>query len=780
MAYLVGSAQTFGTATVTVSANMPPHQADDYLICYVTTDSGTITLPTSGGGGGAWAALTSAPANPVSNGIVTYLSFLKATSANETFPSVVMPDAYTVTIFCFRDVDTTTPFDGVTPINTTSASGYTATATAPTATNTADALVVYLFAQETPSTTPSQVLIGPNVMWIDGGDTGGVTATTSAHQCSAWHILRSANMTAPTPIAVSGVTSTWTKATFCLRNKSGGRIPAYIDDAISAGSMITGGQHIGSGINNITASTNGITATINGKTATPATATIVGDLGLNFYCNALSSATAQTPATALVGPEITLTTPIDASTGGLIMGVCIGGTQKMGGFGLGTVANGGAVVRLGSGTATTTAWNAYQVAAKDSKVVPTSHTLWAIEAGYTGSSYANGTTNCSATAVKFLQFLRNTPYQASSQLCYAEIHYVNTQNIAGGDANFPVDVAGLVAAGKSFRLPVIQQAGSNGCVIFAPVKIGGADAVNFNIDAGALQFPTRASAATKDLQFHASDNKVGIDFAGKSGDTIKLTNSIVSSGTPFTFTINASATSAATWDFSGTTVVNGTVTLRPVMTFSNMAFSGCQSITTTGSSMSNCKFSNSVVNVSSPANAALLTDCTFTKTTGTSHGLVITGTAADFTLDCSFAGYAAGNGSTGNEAIYVNIASGNISISYTGGGAQPSIRTAGATVVYAATPVTLTVTVKDSSTGALIQNARVLVEKVSDGADVLTGLTDVSGVVTTSFSYTADVPITGRVRRATVADGTRYKEGAVSGTITTSGFASTILLISDE
>lgn len=65
---------------------------------------------------------------------------------------------------------------------------------------------------------------------------------------------------------------------------------------------------------------------------------------------------------------------------------------------------------------------------------------------------------------------------------------------------------------------------------------------------------------------------------------------------------------------------------------------------------------------------------------GSGHGLELTGTVETVTLsNVSFSGYAASNGSTGNEAIYVNIASGSITINYTTG-AAPSVRTAGATV----------------------------------------------------------------------------------------------------
>lgn len=213
------------------------------------------------------------------------------------------------------------------------------------------------------------------------------------------------------------------------------------------------------------------------------------------------------------------------------------------------------------------------------------------------------------------------------------------------------------------------------------------------------------------------------------------------------------------------------------------SFNTCGTIDVNGATVTGCSFSGHTANqilCSSPSEVNNLTGCSFTKGAATAHAIEITGTAANFTLNCTFSGYASSNGSTGNEAVFVNIASGTVEISYTGGGSNPSIRTAGATVTFAATPVPVTVTVKDSSTGAAIPNARVLLEKVSDGTDILTGLTDSNGQITTSYSYTASTAVTGAVRRASSTYGIRYKPNVISGTITSSGFDTTVLLTSDE
>ena len=99
--------------------------------------------------------------------------------------------------------------------------------------------------------------------------------------------------------------------------------------------------------------------------------------------------------------------------------------------------------------------------------------------------------------------------------------------------------------------------------------------------------------------------------------------------------------------------------------------------------------------------------------------------------------------------------------------------------LYPLVTVPVTITVKDASTGAAVQNARVRILTDVGSNLVLEGLTNASGVITGTTQYGADA-ITGTVRRATVANGTLYKPGTISGTTTSAGFSATVLLISDE
>lgn len=704
MAYFIDMAQTNGAAAVTaIAMNTPAHQAGDLLVAYITVDSGTVTITT-----GTWTALPLAPANPVSNGTITYLLYRLATSSNDLL-SITTADAYTCGVYCFRDVDQTTPFDGVTPINQSAGAAAVTVTCSSVTTQTANALVVYMCAFD--GTTP-QVLSNPGVMWIDGFDSTGTTATTSSHQAAAWYITRTASAS-PTATFLCNASNASTRVTFAIRNASGGRVPAYIDDVISPGTMITPAHHTAA-VNNVTfTATLTNTSAVNGKTVAASTPTLGADFGINPYANAVGRTAAITAATSLNGYEITLTGGRNFSTG-LVMGSLIALNPKSGTFGLGSIAQGGIVARIGSAAGN---WCAYQIAAKNTSVTTENRYVFAIEPGYTTTSYGTPGSAVNTSAVTYMQILMNCPAFAANAYL-SELHQVFTQVIAGGDANFPVDADGLAVVGKSFRLPVIQKVGS-AVLSFAPIQIGGGDAVNFQIDAGALQFPRRYNAAAKEIAYHASDNKVGISFAGKSGDVIKLTNSVVTSPTTYYWEINAAATSAATWDFTGLTVVNATTTLRNVMTFDSMSFNNCPIITASGCTVTNSSIktlattANSfVLNASSViqncdinttgitagvamsqvTTPSVFSGCTFTGSSSTGHAIEIT-TAGTYTFSGNvFSGYGAGG--TNSAAIY-NNSGGLVTINVTSGGsgaAQLTVRNgAGAsTTINANVQITLT------------------------------------------------------------------------------------------
>lgn len=191
-------------------------------------------------------------------------------------------------------------------------------------------------------------------------------------------------------------------------------------------------------------------------------------------------------------------------------------------------------------------------------------------------------------------------------------------------------------------------------------------------------------------------------------------------------------------------------------TINDTVFRRCGLVTQGAAPIDQCIFDNpsgtTGLAVSSPANLGLVTNTTF-NSDGTGYAITLTGTAADCTLSGNFFnGYAATNGTTGNEAIFVNIATGTMTINITNGGNTPSIRTAGATVTVANSK-TFTVTNVRENSEVRIYRASDLVEfgGVENVSASPTGVSNVTVSadpdnagrfrVAYSYAYTADTPI---------------------------------------
>lgn len=107
-------------------------------------------------------------------------------------------------------------------------------------------------------------------------------------------------------------------------------------------------------------------------------------------------------------------------------------------------------------------------------------------------------------------------------------------------------------------------------------------------------------------------------------------------------------------------------------------------------------------------------DCSF-DSSGTGHAIQLNSLGTGQMSWRNFlSGYATNDGSTGNEAIFVNVASGNLTINIIAGYDTPSIRTAGAVITKVVAPVTTTLTVIDVDTSLPIQNARVFLRSTTN------------------------------------------------------------------
>lgn len=728
MAYIVDYSIFSGTAAITNTAMpMPVHQTGDLLLAIVTTGTGAASAGAgSSPGSASWTVNSD---TTVAAAATTVLRTLATGSTNVL--NLTTADDYVVTIISIRDVDQTTPVDAISVVGNATASG--APVNLAVSTTQANCLMIYMVGPDAQAATVASH-INPGYHHLISHDNGSTTANTSSGHGIGWTIWAG---TGNSPAAgwTTQAAQAYGRATIAVRNAANGRIPPYLDRTTSATYLVPG-HSVATVANQTYTFTGSLTITAamtNGKTTSyvaPALAAS-SDLGINVFSAAMSKTAATQAATALTGFEATLTGARNFATE-LIVGSVIGGTPKMGAFGIGSVSEGGCVVRIGSSG---TVWKAYQVAAKDSVPNTATRAVFAIEPGFVTSQYGTGGTWTNTAATNYIQFLSNQPSFASS-VNWSDICLVGAHIISGGTPTNPIDTEGMAQIGRSYRLPVIQQTGGAGLLSYVPIQIGGADAVDFVIDAGSLQFPRRYDTTRKEIGFHASDGKVGISYAGKSGDIIKHTNSIITSPTPFYWRIEASATNAATWDFRGTTVVNAIVTLRNVYTFTSMAFSNCVSMDASGttvtnsdislvsttnnslvvtstSSFSNCTFSTTGISAGigmttlTTTTGVPFSNCTFTGSGTTGHAIIITvpGTYSFNNLTFTSYGGTPGDNATPNSgstsaAVYNN--SGGAVIIQVSGGTQPSVRNGvGATTdVQASASVTIDGLVADSEVRA--------------------------------------------------------------------------------
>jgi len=145
---------------------------------------------------------------------------------------------------------------------------------------------------------------------------------------------------------------------------------------------------------------------------------------------------------------------------------------------------------------------------------------------------------------------------------------------------------------------------------------------------------------------------------------------------------------------------------------------------------------------------------------------------SDLTFDALASCHFRYNG-TADTLTIVNVSGGDASI-----GAAPF----GGTLILA-TRQTLTVTVKDLATDAVIVGARCYIEAAAGGdlavgTVIMNAVTNSSGVATVTFDFTNSQPIVGRVRRSTSS--IRYKTGVIGGPLTSTALNETVLMVTDE
>lgn len=322
--------------------------------------------------------------------------------------------------------------------------------------------------------------------------------------------------------------------------------------------------------------------------------------------------------------------------------------------------------------------------------------------------------------------------------------------------------------------------------VYSRLEIGSATATSFTDSGFTIIFPDQALVASTFM---------GLTFDLQNASTsISLSNATVQTSEPATATnrpdLIVTGTSGSLSLTNMSFIGLRTATLTSAVTISGGIYE-LLDLTQSSASISDAIFrprTASGVAMCNDPNFSNLSGVTFTQA-GSGHALEIT-SPGTYSFDALFFnGFGGTPGSNGtansgaNDAAIYNNSGGAVTINIINGGDTPSVRNgAGATTTVNNT-VTVRVTVTDTA-GTPIQNARVYLVAaaggdLSAGTEILTGLTNASGVVeNTGFAYTNPQPVTGRARQGTTQP--YYKTGNIVGSIQSNGFETTVQLVLDQ
>lgn len=358
-------------------------------------------------------------------------------------------------------------------------------------------------------------------------------------------------------------------------------------------------------------------------------------------------------------------------------------------------------------------------------------------------------------------------------------------------------------SGDKIRLDDIATADRGTTTLYGYGVLQETDSVYFCT--GEMQFGTGATTTYFEIDGQVlvfvdkpvSAGLYGLSGVG-SGTNVAIASAVIRSGgtTDATrFFMDWSDSGLSSFSLTDSLIVRAsTTTFKSGQTATGNTFDDCGQITHAGADMTDCivkgyegtaNTSALIYNVNADPDGEM-DGMTFEMGTALTHAIEF-GTTSPLTMtlrDCTFTGYDTVDNNQNDSTFHVKRTVGTVTINIAGTGTTPgdlTYRSDGATVVIQQA-VTVKVTVKNVDTGAVIENARVLLEAdtggdLSAGTDILTGLTNASGILQdTGFAYTNTQPVTGWVRKGSSPE---YKQATISGNITNTGLDLTILMVPD-
>jgi hypothetical protein len=393
---------------------------------------------------------------------------------------------------------------------------------------------------------------------------------------------------------------------------------------------------------------------------------VVADTGINPFEATLGATPAQV-GNIFAGSTFDFGSTIDLTTGYLLSSYIFGNPRDY--YDIGDKSLGGVPFGLLDASNNTKLWTVGAFADKDT--YGDKRNTFAVQLGQsTDTSFYVSPTAPTLSATKKMLIAANA-LNGAPVVNYYQLLQIPTAGIilSGGSSTYPVTFQSIKDALNHYPLPMFRDG-----QCFVPVTFGGQDRIILDASLFSIEFPKLRKDDALYTKFHLDSDILGVKLDGRVGDTIKLRSCLISSDSSWKFEIASTASSSATWDLSGLAVVNATVTLRNVMTFASVSFSGCSKIDATGLTMNSCSFSNPRAGLAAAlkmSTTTTLSGCSFSTGTATDSAIEI-GTAGTYQLsNCSFAGF--------THSINVTATTGTVTISHNMG-SNPTYKTAGATV----------------------------------------------------------------------------------------------------
>lgn len=275
---------------------------------------------------------------------------------------------------------------------------------------------------------------------------------------------------------------------------------------------------------------------------------------------------------------------------------------------------------------------------------------------------------------------------------FASAWAVGKTTLAGGTYSTPVNIPGIcfAAADGKERMSVVRQ-GESQLMALQPIQFGdgGTNPIYLNLDSTSISFPRIYDQSVREVNFCSIPNFVGLTYYPGASDTIKHTNAAISSPSQFHWKIHASASSAASWDFSGLQIIGaGTIQLTAGIPINGVIFNGCDGVSADNARITGSTFKNSVNTsgalwVTTPTEMSACTGCAFEDN---DYGIILTSTAP-----CAYDLYGLTFSNNASADIYLKATAGTATINVLGGGDTPACSSAGCTIVVS-NPVTITLT----------------------------------------------------------------------------------------